>query len=65
MHAFPSNHDMKYILEASRTELRRGGSILYYLAFPFVGLVWLANKLRFIWFDFWYALFLVFLGSNF
>ena len=65
MHAFPSDHDMKHILEASKIELKRGGSLFYLLAFPFVGLVWLANKLRFIWFDFWYALFLVFLGSNF
>ncbi len=64
MHSFPSDGDMKNIFEASKNELKKGGSILHYLAFPFVGLIFLANKLRFIWFDLWYALTLVFIGGG-
>lgn len=62
MHAFPSNHDMRHISYASRSALGRGGSWLHYLSFPFVGLVILANELKFFWFDFVYALLLIALG---
>ena len=62
MHAFPSNHDMRHISSASRVELRHGGTWLHYLSFPFVGLVILANELKFFWFDFVYAMLLIALG---
>lgn len=64
MHSFPSDHDMKHILAASKSELKRGGTMLHYLAFPFVALVWISNKLRFFWFDLIYASFLVGLGGG-
>jgi hypothetical protein len=62
MHAFPSDEDMKHILGASKIELAKGGSKLYYLGFPFVWLISLANKLRVIWFDAIYAGLLMMLG---
>jgi hypothetical protein len=64
MHAFPSDEDMKHILEASKIELAKGGSKLHYLAFPFVWLISLANKLRAIWFDVFYAGLLMMLGIS-
>ncbi|MCL5775113.1 MAG: metalloprotease family protein [Patescibacteria group bacterium] len=63
MHAFPSDQDTKYVLEASKYALKNGGSFFHYLAYPFFGLIWLANKLRIIWFDFWYAAALVAFGG--
>lgn len=47
MHSFPSDHDMKHISESSKRKIKEGGSLLYYLTFPFVALIWIANKLRF------------------
>jgi hypothetical protein len=64
MHAFPSDEDMKHILEASKIELAKGGSKIHYLAFPFVWLISLANKLRAIWFDAIYAGLLMMLGIS-
>jgi hypothetical protein len=64
MHAFPSDEDMKHILESSKIELTKGGSKLHYLAFPFVWLISLANKLRAIWFDAIYAGLLMMLGIS-
>jgi len=63
MHSFPSDGDMDHVAEASRSSLKEGGSVLHYLTFPFVWLVWVANKLRFLWFDLFYAAFLVSLGG--
>lgn len=63
MHSFPSDQDMKFIANASKEKLKQGGSVFYYLAFPFVALIWIANKLRFFWFDLIYALLLVSLGG--
>lgn len=63
MHSFPSNSDAKNILEASHTSLESGWSILHILAYPFYGLIMIANLLRIIWFDLWYALFLIWLGG--
>lgn len=63
MHAFPSDIDMKFIENASKDKLKQGGSILYYLAFPFVALIGIANVLRIIWFDLWYAFGLMALGG--
>lgn len=62
MHSFPSNQDMANILAARR--FKNGGYLFYFLALPFIGLIWLANKLRFAWFDLWYALILIYLGSR-
>ncbi|HOX61207.1 MAG TPA: metalloprotease family protein [Candidatus Magasanikbacteria bacterium] len=63
MHAFPSDHDAKNIFNESKNLLKNGGSNLHYLAYPFYSLIWIANKLRFIWFDLWYAIALVSLGG--
>lgn len=65
MHSFPSDHDMKHVWEGSKSELKKGSSPVHYLAFPFVALIWLANKLRFFWFDLIYAGLLVVIGGGF
>ena len=65
MHSFPSDHDMSHISSASKSAIKNGGSLLHYLAFPFVWLVWLANKLSMFWFDIIWAIFLVSLGGGF
>jgi len=65
MHSFPSDTDMQHILNASKKELNQGGSVLHYLAFFLVGLIWILNKLRFFWFDLIYAVILVYLGGGF
>lgn len=62
-HAFPSNHDMGNISESSKAALKRG-NILHLLVFPLIGLVWLANKLRYFLFDAVYALVLMGLGGG-
>jgi hypothetical protein len=59
MHAFPSDHDARNVFDESKLVLKNGGSKLHYLAYPFFILIWLANKLRFFWFDLWYALALI------
>jgi len=64
VNAFPSNHDMKNIWEASKNEIKKSGNIIHYLAFILVAIVWIANALRFFWFDFIYALLLIGVGSN-
>lgn len=56
MHSFPSNEDIRNIIESR--------SLWRYLAFPFVWLIWLANKLRLFWFDAVYAAFLIFIGGG-
>lgn len=55
MYAFPSNHDMSNISDIIKLRI----SILYYLALPLIWLVWLANKLRFFWFDAIYSVALI------
>ena len=65
MHSFPSDQDMNHIKIGSRVALKEGGSLLHYLAFPFVWLVWLGNKLRIIWFDAIWAVMLVSIGGGF
>ena len=64
MHSFPSDDDMRHVAEASKVSVKNGGSILYYLAFPLVWLIWIANKLRFFWFDGVYAILLVYVGGG-
>jgi hypothetical protein len=64
MHSFPSDHDMQHVAQASKESIKNGGSILHYLAFPFIWLVWLANKLRFFWFDAIYAILLIEVGGG-
>ncbi len=64
MHSFPSDHDMKHILIASKKELKNSGSLLHYLAFPFVGLIYLANVLSILWWDFAYAIALTMIGVS-
>ena len=50
--------DMEHITEASWQR----GRLLYYLTFPLIWLIALANKLKFFSFDLFYALALVSLG---
>jgi hypothetical protein len=64
MHSFPSDHNMKHVAEASKVSIKKGGSKLHYFAFPSVWLIWIANKLRFFWFDAIYAALLVTLGGG-
>src|SRR3989338_2083067 len=56
MHSFPSDHDMSHISKFTKSKIKDGGSIFYYLAFPFVWLIWIANKLKFFWWDLAYAI---------
>ncbi len=52
--AFPSDED-------ARNVLKKGGILIY----PFFWLIWLANKLRFFYFDFLYAALLLLIGFSF
>ena len=65
MHSFPSDSDMQHIMQASKISIKQGCSFLHYLAFPFVWLIWIANKLRFFWFDAIYAAILIAIGGGF
>ena len=62
MHAFPSNADGKNILIDAKEVRKNGGSVMYFLFYPFFGLLWLANFLKFFWFDVGYAILLIWLG---
>jgi hypothetical protein len=63
LHAFPSNQDAKNVFAESKRVLRRGGSILHLFAYPFYGLILLANRLRCLWFDLFYAIILLAIGG--
>lgn len=65
MHSFPSDQDMTHISSASKSALKENGSFLHYFAFPFVWLVWIANVLKFFWFDAAYAVLLISLVGGF
>jgi len=62
--AFPSDEDMRHIVDKGSANLRNGGSFLYILSYPFFALIWLANKLRYVYFDFLYAFVLVMVGLS-
>lgn len=64
MHAFPSDQDMRLVLAAGKRSLIRDGSLAYLFSLPFVGLIWLANKLKFFWFDALFALALIKIGGG-
>jgi len=64
IHSFPSDQDMKHISSRSKDAIKQGGSAFHYLAFPFVWLIWISNKLRFFWFDAVYAALLVTMGGG-
>jgi hypothetical protein len=64
MHAFPSIQDADHIEDASRVARANGGSVLYFLAYPFVWLIGIANVSRFFWFDALYAFILFQLGTR-
>ncbi len=60
LQAFPSNQDAKNIISDSK-EL--GGGITFSLiSYPFFALIWLANFLKYFWFDIAYALLMIWLG---
>ena len=63
MHAFPSDQDAAHVLIHSKQSLTDGGSFFHYLSYPFFWAIWLANKLRFFWFDLLYAFALFSIGS--
>ena len=63
LHAFPSDQDVSHILSKSKLALKKWRNYLDLLTFPFVGIIFLANKLRFFWFDLIYALLLIQLWS--
>lgn len=65
MNSFPSDHDMEHIKQGSKTALKEGGSFFHYLAFPFVWLIWIGNKLKVIWFDAIWAFMLISVGGGF
>lgn len=65
MHSLPSDQDMSHVSLASKEAIKNGGSFWHYLAFPFIFLVWLANKLRIFWFDVIWAIILVGIGGWF
>ena len=53
MHAFPSNTDMKNFVDQMHLAAYKGP--FYYLGRLFQGLIYLANGLRIVWFDAFYA----------
>jgi hypothetical protein len=55
MHCFPSDHDARNVVHASRTARTNGGSMFYLLAFPFVALIFVANAFKLLWMDLAYA----------
>ncbi|PCJ22003.1 MAG: hypothetical protein COA96_14985 [SAR86 cluster bacterium] len=60
MHSFPSTHDVKNILEASKNRIKTEGNPLHYLSYPLVLIVQIANLLKFFWIDLaWAVLILV------
>jgi len=62
IHAFPSNADGKNIIDEARLVRRSGGSVFYYLFYPFFWILWLANFLKYFWFDVVYAVVLMWVG---
>jgi Putative zincin peptidase len=60
--AFPSDHDAGNVLNTCRAQIRVGGSLLNLFAYPFFAIIWLANKLKFFFFDFIYSAALIALG---
>jgi hypothetical protein len=62
LHAFPSNTDARNILDEAKAIRKNGGSVFYYLAYPFFALIWTVNKLKFFWFDVVYAVLLFWIG---
>jgi hypothetical protein len=63
IHAFPSDQDASNIFDRSKRSLKNWGSKLHVIAYPFYALIWLANKLRFFWFDLIYAVVLMYFWS--
>lgn len=53
MHAFPSTEDMENFAASAKNANRKG--ILYFVAYPFMSLVAIANVARIFWFDLFYA----------
>ena len=55
MHAFPSTHDAKNLLEHARSAARRL-NVLAFLSFPLIVLIYLANIGSIVWLDYLYGL---------
>ena len=65
LHAFPSNPDAQNVLSDSKELLAKHRfRFWYYFAYPFFGLIWLANRLRVYWFDVFYTVFLIYFGMS-
>lgn len=54
MHAFPSTGDAKSLWDEVQ-EAAGKGSVLAYVSYPVVGLIYVANVLRMFWFDYAYG----------
>lgn len=57
MHAFPSTVDARHIWEKAKEEAGKK-NVFAILSFPFVILIYIANILRFFWFDAFYGFFI-------
>ena len=55
MHALPKNHDASLVIQSARNSRLNGGSIFYNLVIPIMGLLYIINIMRFLWFDVVYA----------
>jgi hypothetical protein len=55
MHAFPSGPDIDAAVQGARQFWVAGKRALFYLTYPFLALLHVANALRFFWFDAIYA----------
>jgi hypothetical protein len=60
--AFPSDHDAGNVLDVCWAKIRAGGSLFNLFAYPFFAIVWIANKLKYFFFDFIYSALLIALG---
>lgn len=64
MHAFPSTGDAQVLMEAAKKAVRRM-NLLAIISYPIVGLIYVANLLRIVWFDYLYGFALGFLLPEF
>ena len=62
VHALPGNKDAKQLKETARTSRTSGHAVLPIMVIPFIWLLYLANALRAIWFDFILSLAIVAAG---
>lgn len=54
MHAFPSNQDASSLLKSAKVSIKKLHPLAI-ISFPLIGLIYIANLLRFFWFDYLYG----------